>query len=76
MKQVIDILLAEDNPDDIEITKRALKNANVINRLYVARDGEEALNFLYNKGDGENKPKPDLILLDINMPKVNGIEAA
>jgi len=74
MKQVIDILLAEDNPDDIEITKRAFKDANIINRLYVARDGEEALNFLYNKGDGESNPKPGLILLDINMPKVSGIE--
>lgn len=75
--RVIKILLAEDNPDDIRITQRALSAAKLINQLWIARDGEEALDFLKCQGqyqDISSAPRPGLVLLDINLPKVNGIE--
>jgi len=75
--KIIKILLVEDNPDDIDITKRALKEAKVINRLWIVRDGQEALDFLRHQGayqDSANSPKPGLILLDINLPKINGMD--
>lgn len=75
--KIIKILLVEDNPDDIEITKRALKEAKVINRLWIVRDGQEAMDFLRHEGDYKDtsvSPKPGLILLDINLPKLNGID--
>jgi len=74
---IIKILLVEDNPDDIDITKRALKEAKVINKLWIVRDGQEALDFLKHEGDYKDlssSPKPGLILLDINLPKLNGID--
>jgi len=75
--KITKILLVEDNPDDILITQRALKEAKVINELSIVRDGKEALDFLYHKGQCQNKsssPKPGLILLDLNMPKMSGLE--
>ena len=75
--RIIDILLVEDNPDDIEIATKALKDANIVNKLWVVRDGEEALDFLFQKGqyaDTSSVSRPGLILLDINLPKINGIE--
>ena len=75
--EAIRILLVEDNPDDIEITKRALSKIRLANHLDVVRDGEEALKFLRHQGeftDHANSPRPDLILLDLNLPKVNGKE--
>jgi len=77
MAEAIDILLVEDNPDDVELTRRALKKGKVANNLYIVRDGEEALDFLFHKGEYADKKKyriPGLILLDINLPKRNGIE--
>ncbi len=73
----VDILLVEDNEDHIELTLRALKNNNVINEIHVVKDGREALDFVYHQGkyeDTEKYPRPGLILLDIHLPKVNGLE--
>ena len=75
--KITKILLVEDNPDDIQITERALKEAKIINKLRIVRDGQEALDYLQHKGQYEDKtmsPKPGLILLDINLPKVNGLD--
>ena len=69
----VNILLVEDNPNDVEITVRALKKGQVRNELTVARDGQEALDILFGVKNG-NVPKPGLILLDLNLPKVNGHE--
>ena len=70
----ISILLVEDNPDDILITKRAFKKGKIRNELHVVRSGEEALNFLYKKGEYKNVPIPGLIFLDLNLPGVSGYE--
>lgn len=75
--KVVNILLVEDNPDDVKITERALKQGKVVNKLFIVRDGEEALDFLFHRGnyaDTQKAPRPGLILLDINLPKVSGIE--
>lgn len=74
---LVKILLVEDNPDHVMITKKALKEAKVINEVYVVEDGREALAFLQHQGqyqDLATSPKPGLILLDINMPKLSGTE--
>ena len=71
------ILLVEDNPDDEELTLMALKDAGVQNVVHVARDGAEALAYLFGAEDGETsqrQPLPTLILLDLMLPKVNGFE--
>jgi len=70
----IEILLVEDNPVDILMTQHALQEAKVFNNLHVAEDGEEAADFLYRKGKYAAAPRPDLILLDLNLPKKNGRE--
>lgn len=71
----VQILLVEDNPDDVEITRRALRKGRVAIDLHVVRDGQEALDFLFREGDyGTDTPRPDLILLDLNLPNVNGLE--
>lgn len=68
------ILLVEDNPDDVKITERALSKSNVKSELFVARDGQEALDFLHKQGEFKDAPRPDLIFLDLKLPKVNGHE--
>jgi len=71
------ILLVEDNPDDEELTLMALKDAGVQNVVHVARDGAEALAYLFGSEEGESserQPLPTLILLDLMLPKVNGFE--
>ncbi len=69
------ILLVEDNPDDVEITRRALAKSRVANELQVVRDGQEALEFLFGSAEhGADPLRPDLILLDVNLPKANGME--
>src|SRR5690554_5579117 len=70
----IHILLVEDNEGDIVLTKEALSGGKINNRITVARDGEEALNMLRNQGKYKGYERPDLILLDINLPKIDGIE--
>ncbi len=70
----VDILLVEDNPGDVRLTKEALKDAKVLNEIYVARDGVEAMQFVHREGSFANAPMPDLILLDLNLPKKDGRE--
>lgn len=70
----IQVLLVEDNPGDIRLTKEALKEGRVINSLSVVRDGVEAMDFLQRRGAYENAIRPDLILLDLNLPRKSGRE--
>jgi two-component system, response regulator len=72
----VEILLVEDNPHDAEITLRALKRANFANHVQWLKDGEEALDFLFSEGPFEDRPtpRPRVMLLDIKMPKIDGIE--
>ncbi|MCW2729306.1 MAG: response regulator receiver protein, partial [Mycobacterium sp.] len=68
----IDVLLVEDDPGDELITREAFEHNKIKNNLHVAHDGEEGLDFLYRRGGYENAPTPDLILLDLNLPKYDG----
>ena len=69
------ILMVEDNPDDEALTLRAFKKSNIRNEVVVMRDGAEALAYLFpGDGDGDGAPRPALILLDLNLPKVGGLE--
>lgn len=70
----IEILLVEDNPGDVDLTKAALEDCKVHNKLYVVGDGEEAIAFLRRTGKHAKAPRPDLVLLDLNLPKKNGQE--
>lgn len=70
----VDILLVEDNPGDILLTQEAFRSAKVANELYVARDGEEALQFLRKQGPHANAITPDIVLLDLNLPRIDGRE--
>jgi two-component system, chemotaxis family, response regulator Rcp1 len=71
---MIEILLVEDNPGDVRLTQEALKEGRILNRLSVVNDGDAALEFLFQRGGYEDAPKPDLILLDLNLPKRDGRE--
>ncbi|MHC5543176.1 response regulator [Singulisphaera rosea] len=76
--RVITILMADDDPDDCEFTSEALKQSRLINDLRIVRDGEQLLDYLLLRGDYENDPnatRPDLILLDLNMPRMDGRDA-
>jgi CheY-like chemotaxis protein len=70
------VLLAEDDPAHVEIVRRKLKDFRIANRLFQVKDGREALDFLFRQGacaDPETSPRPDLILLDLQLPKVDGL---
>ena len=70
----IEILLVEDNPADVRLTQEALKEGKVRNNLYVARDGVEALEYLLRVGKFADAVRPDLVLLDLNLPRKDGRE--
>lgn len=70
----IDILLVEDNPGDVRLTQEAFKEAKLRNALHVCTDGEQALAYLRGEGEHAGAKRPDLILLDLNLPKVDGRE--
>lgn len=73
----VEILLVEDNPDDVELAVHALRRENLANQIEVARDGEEALDFLFCRGRHANRSfdhAPRLVLLDLKLPKVDGLE--
>ncbi|MEU2160988.1 response regulator [Streptomyces chengbuensis] len=68
----IEVLLVEDDPGDELMTREAFEDNKIGNTLHVVRDGEEALDFLYRRGAHQDAPRPDLILLDLNLPKYDG----
>jgi two-component system response regulator len=70
--QPIEVLLVEDDPGDELMTREAFEDNKIGNRLHVARDGEEALDFLYRRGVHSDAPRVDLVLLDLNLPKYDG----
>ncbi|HEX8274217.1 MAG TPA: response regulator [Longimicrobiaceae bacterium] len=70
----VEVLLVEDNPGDVRLTREALKEGKIRNNLHVARDGVEALAFLRREGGHADAPRPDVILLDLNLPRKDGRE--
>ena len=70
--RAIEVLLIEDDPGDVVITREAFEHHKIRNTLRVARDGEEGLDYLYQRGAHQSAPRPDLILLDLNLPKYDG----
>jgi len=77
LKNAVDILLVEDNPQDAELTARALKKQNLANRLFTVEDGAEALDFIFCRGKYESQDlvrSPKVVLLDLKLPKVSGLE--
>lgn len=70
----VEILLVEDNPGDVRLTQEALKEGKVYNNLHWAKDGVEALEFLRREGKHSGAPRPDIILLDLNLPRKDGRE--
>lgn len=72
--KMIDILLVEDNPGDVRLAQEALKESKVRNKLFIVEDGVEAMAFLHQQGKYKDVPRPDLILLDLNLPKKSGRE--
>lgn len=74
IERAIEILLVEDNAGDVRLTKEALSEAKLRTSLHVTNDGVAALEFLKNEGPYGKSPQPDLVLLDLNLPKMNGFE--
>jgi chemotaxis family two-component system response regulator Rcp1 len=73
-EQEVDILLVEDNAGDVRLTIEALRDGKISNRLHVVRDGEEAMDFLRQRGSHVDAPRPGIVLLDLNLPKKDGRE--
>lgn len=71
---LMQILLVEDNAADVRLTKEALKDAKILNDLHVARDGVEAMDFLLRRAGYEDVPRPDIVILDLNLPRKDGKE--
>jgi chemotaxis family two-component system response regulator Rcp1 len=72
--KVVEVLLVEDNPGDVRLTREAFRDANLSVRLHVAHDGVEAMAFLRREGPHIHVPRPDLVLLDLNLPRMDGRE--
>lgn len=72
--KVVEVLLVEDSPGDIRLTREAFRDAQLSVRLHVAQDGVEAMAFLRREGSHSQAPRPDLILLDLNLPRMDGRE--
>ena len=72
--EVVEILLVEDNPGDVRLTQEAFKEGRIVNGLHVVMDGVEAMAFLQREGEYADAPRPDIILLDLNLPKKDGRE--
>jgi len=73
-KKPIDILLVEDSPSDIRLTREAFRRSTLQSTLHIVEDGEQALDFLYRRDNFQEVPRPDLILLDLNLPNIDGRE--
>ncbi len=74
MDRIYEILLVEDNPADVRLTQEALKDSKIVKNMNVVNDGEAAIRFLKKESDYANSPRPDLVLLDLNLPKKDGKE--
>lgn len=72
--KLVEILLVEDNPGDVRLTQEALKETRLLNNVSTVADGEKAMAFLHREGEYSQAPRPDLILLDLNMPRKDGRE--
>ena len=72
--KIVEVLLVEDSPGDVRLTREAFRDAHLSVRLHVAQDGVEAMAFLRREGSHNQAPRPDLILLDLNLPKMDGRE--
>ena len=73
-REPVEILLAEDNPGDVKLTRKALEEGRLANNLHVTTDGVETMAYLRGEGDYVDTPRPDLVLLDLNMPRKDGRE--
>ena len=74
MGKPIEILLVEDNPGDARLAVEAMKEAKVRNQMHIVKDGVEAIRYLHNEGEYSKMPRPDLIFLDLNLPRMSGRE--
>lgn len=74
MQRAIEILLVEDNPADVRLTREALRESRVIHQLNAVKDGVEAMEYLRRQGNFAGATRPDLILLDLNLPRMSGLE--